>query len=62
MRKEKEEKEEKPREVKKKKSKLIIPKKDFNFSFNRKDYELKKGKEIEIDLIFLPNLKTEQVI
>jgi len=56
------EKEEKPRGVKKKKSKLIVPKKDFKFSFNRKEYDLKKGKEIEIDLIFLPNLKTEQVI
>jgi hypothetical protein len=56
------EKQEKPSEVKKSKSKNITPKRDFAFSFNGKDYDLKKGESVEIDPIFLPNLKTEKVI
>lgn len=41
---------------------LITPLKNFEFSFNGKKLTLKKGKEVEVDKIFLKNLKTEKVI
>lgn len=55
------EKEEKKVEAKSK-SKKIKPKKDFKIRQNEFSYDLVKGEEIEIDLRFIENLKTEKVI
>ena len=40
----------------------IEPLKDFKFKFNEFNYDLKKGKKVEVLEILLPNLKTEKVI
>ena len=40
----------------------IKPKLDFIIKMNQFYYELKKGKKIEVNNIFLENLKTEKVI
>lgn len=45
-----------------KKLKKIKPLKDFCFFHNGDLYDLKKGEEVELPEIFLPNLKTEKVI
>ena len=42
--------------------KLIRPLKDFRITCNEHDIIIKKDEEIEIPLIFIPNLKTEKVI
>lgn len=51
------------KEVQTKSNKVEIkPLKDFAFMHNGHFYDLKKGKSTEVDKIFLPNLKTENVI
>jgi len=42
--------------------KEITPLRDFVIHCNEFHYDLKKGKSIEVDSRFLPNLKTEKVI
>lgn len=37
-------------------------KKDFKISFNKYEFELKKGEEFEVPELFKANLKTEKVI
>lgn len=54
-----EKKEEKKKDGEAKKVKAL---KDFSFSFNGKDYHLKKGEAVEVPKMFLENLKTEKVI
>lgn len=46
----------------KKSTQKILPLKDFILKHNSFHYEIKKGEEIEIEKIFIPNLKTEKVI
>lgn len=45
-----------------KKLKKIKPLKDFVIKMNEFNYIIKKGEEIEVDRMFLQNLKTEKVI
>lgn len=40
----------------------IIPLRDFEFRHNKFYYDMKKGKKIDVDKMFLENLKTEKVI
>lgn len=50
-------------EVKTKKSTSVItPLKSFKFKFAKQTISLEKGKETEVHNMFLPNLKTENVI
>lgn len=54
----------KKKEVSAKVEKLVSikPLKDFVIKFNDFYYNIKKGEEIKVDKMFLPNLKTEKVI
>ena len=46
----------------KKSTQKIMPLKDFVVKHNGFYYEIKKGEEIEVEKVFIPNLKTEKVI
>lgn len=45
-----------------KKVKKLVAKKDFIFTFGKEVYEIKKGEEVKVPVMFLENLKTEKVI
>lgn len=49
-------------EVKEKKGKKLVALKDFKFMSGKDIYEIKKGEEVNVPKVFLPNLKTEKVI
>lgn len=44
------------------KVKKLIALKDFRFKHNKDVYEIKKGEQVKVPKMFLPNLKTEKVI
>ncbi len=60
---EKEKEKEKEKEAKKKVELVKVkPLKDFVIHTHEFHYDLKKGEELEVNKIFLQNLKTEKVI
>lgn len=54
--------EEKQEEEKASEGRKLTALKDFKFKHGKKVYEIKKGKEVNVPKMFLPNLKTEKVI